>query len=366
MNILKILYYLCLEEHIKLKLCIGFIIFYYGSVYCDSFDVNVEKLRSKMFLNNISKSSCLILLQNEDQNLEKIKIVKFHDMLIIKDLERLVGSVFKSLHYKNSSMLTDLFHPRLKVSEEIFKYIMFKDLPKVYGVQIKYKLLFLGGINAPEGRSEVVSCNDNIKVSPHYGYNLQFAVLIDIIGDKEDGKIYFSVVPYNGDWKIGVWKLKQWSFLKKDPQVWFKDGVKDLNNQHKLLAYLKFNIASKMAHGEGYYWFDIYEKIEQQQKLFKKEEYLLKLQSITALNDIFDFDGLYMAKGIGISLTIKLKNEENLKSLNNRCADITRQIINYQELNHIEGVKCVFIMQEQKKNHIKEIASFIISKDDIK
>ena len=140
----------------------------------------------------------------------------------------------------SSKTLASFFHPRLKITKE--KLDAFYQLEKFrLGVPLKTSLYRGWKISSKEEVAQDILCEkDGVSLLSHYGYSHQFNFWVNLLGEKEQGVLMFSLVPVNRGYVIGSFQVVKWSHMKKGYEDWVREALKE---KSKEISYLKLDIA---------------------------------------------------------------------------------------------------------------------------
>ncbi|MEZ4740945.1 MAG: hypothetical protein R3B45_00605 [Bdellovibrionota bacterium] len=203
-----------------------------------------EKLRSTLFKQSLQNRSCLTI-HNSLQNGADI---------IDKDLKDFLTKLSNGFESRNTSELLPLFHPKILDSLIPIKELL-SAMRITLGPPFEVSTYRLWAINTVDGDPSPVTCQEQGKASlkfwPQFGYNLEFAIWLQILGQKELGRIFATLVNKEGHWYIGALHYHQWTHAGKDFEHWVYEGQKDLRDDSLHSAFIKFDIASKLVYGKN-------------------------------------------------------------------------------------------------------------------
>ena len=139
-----------------------------------------------------------------------------------------------------------LFHPRLNTSLFAVKEILAK-VDTTLGGPLDVSVYRLWALNTVDGSPKGLHCDgDELTVHPHYGYALQFGIWLQIMGQKEIGRAFATIVPVGDKWYLGSFYAQQWTHASKDPIAWAQQAQRDLEKGQKEAAFVEFDVASKL------------------------------------------------------------------------------------------------------------------------
>lgn len=266
---------------------------------------------SKFFVILLFFSSSFLFSRCKNLSLSELKAS-------YKEAHKISNEVLSFFESATSSSLLPFFHPRLKIKKE--KLQAFYQIEKSrLGSFLKPSLFRVWKISSQEEKAEKIYCEkDGVSLLSHYGYPHQLAFWINLLGDKEQGVLFFSLVPKEGTYLIGSFQVVKWSHGKKGYEAWVKEALQE---KSKELAYLKLDVARKLSLGSPFFEIDATKEIEAlQEKLFTQKEfshlYKNKLKSfkIESVNSIFN------TKGIGLKFSyLPLEEKKEMVDMKEDC-----------------------------------------------
>lgn len=295
-----------------------------------------EDLRKKIFPSSLTKLDCKVVVRRLTDELNEVD----------KSIKDFVDGILKGLRTKDSSALKGMFHPRLKVtnakSEEIFA-----TLGSAVVEPWEFSIYRMWAFNVPsdQAATKIDCAPDDLKVSVHSGYPLQFAMWLQVMGKNELARIFVSVVPDpKGQWRIGAWHFQQWTHLGKDPEAWTQLAIKDQKAGLNLPAYLKYDIASKLI--DSSYFVD--SKLKQQildarAQVGSRDQMLVDMQKKYKDSPITFVDSVLAEDGPGILFRLVVKGDESAVQMADMCRKLGKEFytdpINRQ---HLGGIRCSY------------------------
>ena len=298
----------------------------------DSFTTKVERIRKAIF--DKEKLGCKVVAKSFD-----IKLSEYDPKL-----ESLISGVMEDLKKKDSSSLVKKFHPRMKVSKYHVKTKIFATLSSYIFTNPSYSLYRVWALNAKGREGTSIDCDAEYSMNPHYGYDLQFGVWIQIMSDVELGWIYTTVVPYKSDWVLASFDVRQLSSEEKQAMDWDQEARNDYDKKLFNLSYLKFDVARKLSYTGGFVYVknldvvknDIYARFSDSNPLMEFLKPLVEGRTLLRAESNFASNGM----GIFIRYGVTWKESDN--SLNGQCKRIAKSILDIKEFSTVKGVMCSF------------------------
>ena len=228
---------------------------------------DLTELTLKVFPETPKSRTCLALSKkasNVKSENNKSKTQQFTSSYAYIDdgLNTLIENLVEGINNKDHFALKKLFHPRLAISTGAVKQVMIK-IEGNLSADIEASPENLWALYNKEGTATFIDCpNDQIKISPLYGYDLQFGLWISILGPRNIGKVYVDIVPSNGHFYIGAFHFQMWTHNGKDFMGWVKEADTDYKSKKYMAAFIKYDIAKKLIYGKTFYKLSYEEKID--------------------------------------------------------------------------------------------------------
>ncbi len=294
-----------------------------------------EELRKKIFADSLNEPQCKVIIRRLSDELTSVDAS-------VKDI---VDTVLKSLRNKDAATLRPLFHPRLKISatksEEIFATLGASVLEPW-----DFSIYRMWAMNTPEGRPVDLDCaQDELKLTPHTGYPLQFGLWLQVMGRNELARIYATIVPDpKGIWRIGAWHIQQWTHLGKDPDAWTQLAIADSKANLNLPAYLKFDIAAKLVNSSYFIKSKLQQRIAEAMSQYgNKNQLLAEMQKRYKDVNIIYVDSVLAEDGVGMLFRIVVKGDESAVQMADMCRKLGKEFyadpVNRQNLG---GIRCSY------------------------
>lgn len=312
-----------------------------GKIYADENDKPsaVESLRQTIFKADLSRSSCKVVNKGSRGDLiaDDGKITKF-----IKDLDRVLKT-------KDAIQFQFLFHPRADTNSRIGEKI-FSILRHTYARPWNFSIYRVYGLNTVNGDKKSLFCEkDKLSITSLYGYPLQFAVVFQIMGQNELGRILAMIVPSKGKWYIGGFHVQQWTFKGSDHESWIRGGLNALNRKENLVAHVKFDVAQKLLFGGDFLTYQIKDEIiKARDNAITKELFLKKVQKELASDNIVYLGTVLAEDNAGLVIRERVYKDYTTQELQEKCMSSGKKLIQAKILTpSLGGVKCDYIYSNE-------------------
>jgi hypothetical protein len=325
-------------------------------------ELPVADISKKIFDKEMSQRTCKVISRSPKDD------VSSYD----PDLQKLINSVIENVRNQKKLEMMGLFHPRLSVSKKQLDR-SFKKLTNTVGKISSIGIYRLWAINTVDGTPSLVPCvDDALALGPHYGYNLQFGLWLQVMGDRELGRIYATIVPSQNKWRLGAWHVQQWTHMGKDPQAWVEEALADAAKGKKFSAYLKIDVAEKLLEGGGYIFAQLKNDIDvTKATYFTKERFLeyFRNMNISPNAEVVTADSIFAKDGAGIGVRFmvneKLYNQKN-QALVDLCKSAAQAIYSKAQDPTLGGLRCGFLIKGEESDRDGKLGSRFIPRSEVK
>ena len=248
-----------------------------------------------------------------------------------------------------ASSLEDEFHPRLKISKDKLSSLHFFESMRLGS--IKSILEQSWKVISTEQKPENLYCEaDGIEILTHYGYPFQFNFWLKLVGEKEQGVLFFSMVPKEDRFYIGSFKVLKWTHLGINYKDWAKRAFETKNFESR---YLNLDIAKKLTLGEPFFRLDAQAEIsELQEKIWKDEkEFLAYFQKVLPDFALKRVATVFNSNGIGLKFSLVLSSHLTLR---NKCQKLKKALSVQAIYPFLSGIRCeaVGVGKKNKKSSL--------------
>ncbi|MBC61072.1 MAG: hypothetical protein CMP11_01340 [Zetaproteobacteria bacterium] len=282
--------------------------------------------------------------------------------IINKDVSLIVNQLISFMKKPDRLSIKNLFHPRLGITDQDIKHII-RSLETKNTGPLNISLFDAWLVNTGKNTQKIPCNTGNISIWPHYGYKKQIFVWLQVMGQKELSRVFFSIVTKDENYYIGSFHTSQWTHDGKNYKDWLKESSKSAKSSNLMQAYLQVDIARKIMSNTKLYLYNESENLNLLQKsILTKEKFHTNIQETIGKYDLAYVASIFVNKGIG--LTIKIRDDEGRSPLLNQkvCKDIFKKI-NISSLGiNLEGLRCSFINSNQKTERPSPQGSFLVKK----
>ncbi len=315
-----------------------------------------EDLRVKLFKDQAGKAAC-----------GSVQIDPKGNSGVDTELDGILKLAVEALKKKDDKALQPLFHPRLNVGLAAIQET-FAKLDNTYGAPFDISVYRLWALNTVDGSPKGLTCEDDrLLVFPQYGYPLQFGVWLQIMGQRELGRIFLAIVPAEGRWNIGAFHAQQWTHDSKDFATWAEEGVQNDRMGMKEAAYIKFDIASKLLDGGGFI------EIAMRDEAIKARDAVMSFATFdkSVRSALKDFDvvqtaTLLVVGGSGILVRIRVPGEISVENMQKECARTAETLSRQQWAAYVEGIRCSYLLPTDDPKKDGQMGGLFIHFSDLK
>lgn len=285
-----------------------------------------------------------------------------------------------TLHNQLDGILSDLrndkfetfakhFHPRAKVKKDIGEKLK-SILQNRYDAPWQFSVFRVWRLKTPTA-SKVIFDNcpetDGARIIGLYGYEKQYAVWIQIMGQNELGRLIFSIAPDKGKDLIVGFRIQQWTQSGDDWSVWARRGEQAELNKNFKEAYFAYDIAQKLIDGKDLVVYPL-----QASLLKKRDEMFSQANLVAAINkdlgiDSIAYVGTLLAKeGSGLFIREYIKSERPTSELHDMCLNRGRSLQKTSWLKESQGIRCNFIFKGMDPLKDSGLGGFYLTPADLK
>lgn len=272
-----------------------------------------------------------------------------------KDVSTVVKKTISALNKKDFSTLQKFFHPRLKISDVELKNLDYSwshitGKPQEFS---HYKQWIL-----EEGQN----CENGLfQLFPHYGYHKQYAFLLQVMGPRELGRMFLTIVPKKDKWYIGYLKFHQWTHLEKDYLSWIKEADYHFQEKNLYLAFLKYDIANKLLKGGPHLKFSFQKKVKDHLgKNFLKEKRIKELKVHLPNETILHTESIFSSNSISALIRFQIQKELSTVDLKKHCQSILNKFSRNSFLKEIKSLRCAYNSPYEDPNKEGKLGSIFL------
>jgi hypothetical protein len=322
-------------------------------------DDPVELMRKKIFAESLDKAACLTFPKNLKDDAKSIdpNLVKF-----LNDLKM-------GFQGSNAKAMLPLFHPRMKAGLTQVKEILASQRGTLGG-PLEASIYMLWALNTVDGSPGPLNCggveNSNITIWPQFGPNLQVGVWLQIMGQKELGRVFAVLVNKDNQWYLASLHYHQWTHVGKNYEHWYGLAKQDLDANLKPAAYVKLDIAAKLVDGRDQFKLGIYDEIvKAQETVMSKDAFESELRSLLKDWKIVYLSSILAKNGAGIAFRIEVPQEISTNALKEDCGKMAKVLAAQKWFQKLDGFKCSYIMKGEDPSKEGKLGGFYISRDSL-
>jgi|GEM_PF-5948965 len=246
-----------------------------------------------------------------------------------------------------------LFHPALQKQMRKKRFrIRMENLVKTYGKRPQVSNFRSWLIAGTSGDPEPIWCDkSNLHVFPSYGFSYQLSLWFQILGDEDVGRYFIQAAVKDGQWKILLVHVHQWTHLGTDGPTWVNRG---LSEKDSALKYLYLDLGFKLAMSNPHIVWPGREALKQDVLDAKAKAKLeIRLASETPKN-IRDVSSAFNRKGLGLTVYLEFDKETSKNERKKSCNMFSSKLAERSETNktktdadfwltQAKGVQCIFM-----------------------
>jgi hypothetical protein len=296
-----------------------------------------EKLREKIFAPALATPACTIVKSDPRGGTG-----------LDDELDAFVRMVIKDIKTKNDTALQLLFHKRLKVALPAVAEALAK-LDITYGKPYDVSVYRMWAFNTVDGTPSGLPCaEDGLTAYPHYGYPLQFGLWLQVMGEREIGRIYVTIVPAEGRWNLGSFHVQQWTHASKDFQAWAEDAAKSAHEGHKEAAFIKYDIAAKLLDaGKSLDLKVADDAAKARDAVMTREAWDKSVRDALKGYDVGYTSTLLVVDGAGTLVRIKTPGEISVEDIRHSCQKVAEKLLEQPWAADTGGMRCSYILPRE-------------------
>jgi len=305
-----------------------------------------EPLRRELFEGTLNTPSCR-LIKTDPRGTIALATP------LTATLQAQISSIIAAVRTKDDKALQPLFHSRLNVSLAALGET-FGKLDFTYGAPYDVSIYRLWALNTIDGSPVAQSCpGDQVKVFPQYGYPLQFGLWLQVMGQKEIGRIFISLVPVQSKWVIGAFRTQQWTHAGKDYAEWADLAAKASHASFKQSAFIKYDLAAKLADGGTFVELAVQpDLLKARDAVMTPAQWSEEVKAAVKGYDVVYVATILVVGGDGILLRLRSAKDLSLEEMTAQCKGIAKNLSNQPWTGQVTGIRCSFLLpgEDPKKD----------------
>lgn len=297
-----------------------------------------EELRKSLFSKDLDSPSCKKLTYGNDDSKPWREVNKFVENLLV------------ALKGGDAKQFKEMFHERLKVTRSFAEELLSK-LNFRFKAGQKISVYKIWALNSPEGKPSPIKCDEDfLSLQPAYGYPLQFFVWLQVLGQKEVGRVLVNVVPVKDQWYLGYYFSQQWTHNGKDYESWVKDARDSLAEKKFLPAYAQLDVAKKLTKTNSYIKLEVEKDIETVQgQIMSEAEWQSEIaKSFRPAFNVVTVGTMFAQNGMGLYLGIGIEKEMTTDKTKETCIQAGRVADLNSWFGSFSALHCSFFLPGEK------------------
>lgn len=285
-----------------------------------------------------------------------------------------------TLHTQLESLLNDLrndryetfakyFHPRAKVKRDIGDKLS-SIIKSRYDGPLQFSVFRVWRLRSQSaGKTILDNCPeaDGARIIGAYGYEKQYAVWIQIMGQNELGRLIFSIAPNDGKDLIAGFRIQQWTQSGDDWKAWVAKGEQAESSKNLREAYFAYDIAQKLMDGKDLVVYPLQAAIVQKRDgLFTQKNLVAAMNQELKVKSIAYVGTLLAKEGSGLFIRDSIKSERPMAELHDRCLSRGQALKNLGWLKEDQGIRCNFIFKGMDPRQDSQIGGFYFTAEDLR
>ena len=261
-------------------------------------------------------------------------------------LSKLIRKLTKNLKGFSVRGVSETLHSKLNISynelDRVLQYVQ-KGVKTPVEISI-YKLWMLNNPQRQIGIALNCDSENQFSLRPHMDYETHYALWLQVMGQKELGRIFLTIVEDKNEWKVGFLTFSLWTHGGKNFEKWGEEGDKDLENKNFISAYLKYQLAQKLLVENPHLSIHKKSKISNFLEATLSKEMVLKdIRKIFPSRHVSDVNSFFAEKGVGVEIEFSLTDQTSKVDFEPMCREILLKVQKDKRFHSIVGLKCKFM-----------------------
>lgn len=306
----------------------------------------------------LTKDSCELLSRGPGVALQDSEVT----------LHTFLENLIKDLQQDKFDKLSEYFHPRAKVKEDFGGKIR-SIINNRYNAPLQYSVFRVWRISSPDSSKQILdNCpeSDGAKIISSYGYDKQYAVWIQIMGQNELGRLIFSIAPDKGKNSIVGFRIQQWTQSGDDWRTWAQKAEEAEAKKDIKQAYFAYDVSQKLQEGKDLVIYPL-----QTALLRKRDEMFTQAKLVETVNADLGikstaYVGTLLAKeGSGIFLREYIAKELPSSTLHDMCIARGKGLEKSGWLNGKQGLRCNFLFKGMDPLQDSGLGGYYMTAEDL-
>ncbi|MBI2602906.1 MAG: hypothetical protein HYW48_07615 [Deltaproteobacteria bacterium] len=259
-----------------------------------------------------------------------------------------MSTLTEAVRMGHAKSIADRFHPRLKISQASVQDILTKLSYSLKG-PLEVSIYRLWSLESPEERSLLVPCADGeISIYTHYGYSQHYALILQILGQKELGRIFTTIVPQRSTWALGSFHYQTWTHNGKSWKELWEEGQEHFKRKDALMAYLKVDWAKKFLLPNPYFSYEAFEQVQMfQNSMLPQTLWEKQVKTLLPQWKVRYLGTLLAEEDLGLVLRLEAHAELNSYEMRVECGKVWTALRSRPELRQLGGLRCGFLLNRE-------------------
>lgn len=262
-------------------------------------------------------------------------------------LHNFLSDFLEALRSDRWEKIEGFFHPRAKKTKDLGEKMQ-AILKNRYDTPWQFSVFRVWRITIPNARKAILdSCPETggASIIVQNGYETQYMLWLQIMGQNELGRIILAVGPDKGRMYATALRLQQWTQQGEDSEAWEQKALTAAKAEQKIAAYFAFDVAQKLLAGEDLL---IYPRQRQlivtRDSIVSQADLVKKMNDALKINTIAYIGSLLTKEGTGILIREVVEKQEPTSDLLQRCQSRGQALIQLGWLTPGKtGLRCNYI-----------------------
>jgi hypothetical protein len=304
-------------------------------------------------------TSCELLSRGPDVNLMQQEVT----------LHTFLNDLLKTLRQDDYTPLAQFFHPKAKAGKNIGDKLH-ALLRNRYDKPWQFSIFRVWRITSPSGSKDLLdSCPESAgaKIITQFGFEKQFAIWIQIMGQNELGRLIFAIATDKGNIAITGMRLQQWTQGGHDWEYWREQAELQAKQNDKRSAYFTLDVAQKLLAGEDFVIYPEQRLMQEaRNQLMSKAEVIHDINKSLKVESIAYVGSLLAKDGTGLLIREIVPPQASTHELLALCRKRAESLQQLAWLKPKQGLRCNYILAGMDPEQDSPLGGFYMTPDDLK
>jgi hypothetical protein len=226
----------------------------------------------------------------------------------------------------------------------------------------------LYAMNTVDGNPTPLVCDGSedtkLSITPQYGYNLEVGIWLQLMGQRELGRVFAVAVNKDDKWYLGTFHYQQWTHGGKSYADWYIAANDDAKAGLLPAAYLKADLAAKLLDGEGQFELSLHEEmVAYRDKLMVDQNFQKIISDILKDKKVIAAKSIFAKDGAGLMVRFEIPAEISTNDLAADCKKVLGLFKTEKWFGALDGLKCGYTMKGEDPNRDGRLGSLYLAKD---